>query len=464
MLRTNRFRSTHLAQRTVLALGASGALIACGPTPIVLEDAGPGTDAPMGTTDTGVPRDAGVSNNDFAGAQPLEIGVAAMEAIEAPNDRDFFRFEGTAGDWVVISTEANPEDNPMMIDTVVTLYDSARTQIAENDDAVPRNNTDSEIVIRLPSTGTYYVEVEEFTTWMTGMPAEGMPSYTYGLTVGAIVDGGAFNIDTEAGDDAASAQALRFGGTGGNIAFTLGTFNDATDVDVFSFTVAMPLQLLSVDVMPAGPTGYGSTRASGEMWVTNMAGTEIIARINPRDAMQDDLSPSLPMGSYLLWVGADGGTAGTNDHYVLKALLGQENPVEMETVAGTNDLVAGAEPLSVTDDMGVLRGFILAHLSATDVDMFSFDVPAGRQMNVFCGSASSGSGLQGLRVELLGEAGTTMLGMGTETATEGASVTMVTVAAPGTHYIRISATGQDATVTGNFARCGVALATPMPMP
>lgn len=454
-----------------LLLMASLALVACGgdnPGTDAGADTGPMTDAPMRDT----PRtDAGPDDGTFEGARNVPVtpaGTAAMnvmDAIEAPGDHDFWRFDGTAGDWVVIATTANEMDNPMMVDTVITLYDSTRAQIAENDDSIPRVNTDSEIVIRLPSTGTYYVEVQEFSDWMPSMPPdpEGSPSYTYQLAVLQLANGAPFNIPTETGDDAASASPIAFGGTGGNGAFLLGVLDDATDVDVYSFTTTASPGLLSIDVMPAGAAGYGSTRAAARAWVTNMAGTEVLARISPRDMMQDDLSPSLPAGDFLLWVDAGGGTAGANDHYVLKMNRGMENPVEME-IAGmnTNDTTATAEALTVTDDMGTGRAFILARLSATDTDIFSFSPPAGVEMNVFCGSASSGSGLTGLRAELLGPDGTTVLGSGTETATDGAAIQMIAVATAGTHYIRLTATGQSPEVTGNWARCGLALVTPMP--
>jgi hypothetical protein len=179
--------------------------------------------------------------------------------------------------------------------------------------------------------------------------------------------------------------------------------------------------------------------------------------------MQNDFSPTLPAGSYLLWVDAGGGTAGANDHYVLKALLGQENPLENETMPNSNDTSATATALTLADDMGVARGFILATLPASDVDFFSFDVPAGRQIGVFCGAQSSGSGLRGLQVQLLGTDGTTVLGMGTETATQGAAITRVTPTAPGTHYVRLTASAQDAEVAGDWVRCGVALTTPTMM-
>jgi hypothetical protein len=103
--------------------------------------------------------------------------------ISPARDEDYYSFEGTAGDWIQIVTIANPEDDPALIDTVITLFDASMTQIAENDDSVPRINTDSEIITRLPATGTYYIQVQEFSTWMMETP-EGGSTFTYQINVG----------------------------------------------------------------------------------------------------------------------------------------------------------------------------------------------------------------------------------------------------------------------------------------
>lgn len=456
-------KPTHV--RVVSFLAAAACLAGCpGPEPVT-EDAGAQPDAPMPTErDGGMRRDAGPSDDDFSGARPVPTdGTAVMDAIEAPNDRDFWRFEGNAGDWVAISTEANPDDDPEMVDTVITLYDASRMQIAENDDALPRTSTDSEIVIRLPATGTYYIEVQEFSTWMPSDPPmpRGRSAFRYELTVVTLADGGPVNIDAERGNDAASAQALRFGGSSMNLAFVLGSFASATDVDVYSFSVSSERRLLSIDVMPAGPEGYGSTRAAGRAMVTNRAGDVILARIEPRGMSQDDLSPTLTAGDYLLWVDAGGGTAGANDHYVLKAILSEDNPLEAETMPGMNDSPMTAERLALMEQGGVQRGFILARLDATDVDVFSFEVAAGRRISAFCGAQSSGSGVRGLTTRLLGPDGMMVLGMGSETATRGAAITDVSATSMGTYYLRLAASGRDPMVAGDFVRCGVRVAPPM---
>ncbi len=454
--------------RPLLAVGLALPLVACGPSPSTV-DAGPTPDAPpiggdgVVTTDARVRPDAGPTNDTFDGAEAITTdGTAVMDAIEVPEDVDFWTFEGTAGEWIAINTTANEMDDPEMVDTVITLYDSTRTQIAENDDGFPRANTDSEIVIQLPSTGTYYVEVQEFSSWNTedDIEPEGRSPYTYALAIIELTAGGAIQIDAEPGDDAASAAPLTFGGTGNNIAFVLGAFDDATDVDVFEFTMPAAIGgLLGVDVMPAGPEGYGSTREAARVWVTDMAGTNVIARIEPRGMLQADLSPALVAGTdYLLWVDAGGGTAGANDHYVLKAIASADNPAEPETA---NDSYTAASPITTEDREGILRGFVLATLPMDDQDFFSFDVPAGRQINVFCGSQSAGSGLRGVSAVLYGSDGVAVLGMDSETATEGVAITEIAAPAAGTYYFRLSATSSDPGISGNFVRCGVALVTPM---
>ncbi len=447
----------------ICLLGAAVAWAGCGdddgrdrPTDSgVTGDSGGDLDA--GPADAGFDagRDAGTTgdgNDDFDSAEDLAFGDTGAEgAIGTAGDHDFFTFEGTAGSWVAISTEANPDDDPEMVDTVITLYDGSMTQIAENDDAFPRASTDSEIIIRLPADDTYYVEVQEWTTWADDTP-EGDPSFTYTLRVIEIdPDAAAVTVDTEGGDDAASAQTLGFSM---DFQFLLGTFEDDTDVDVFSISVpAGATRLLQATLMPDGTDGYGSTTPAGEVWVTDSAGTTIIARID-QSAGYEAISPSLPEGDYLLWIAHPGGGAGANDFYVAKVVRGTENTPEG---SGANGTVAEAEALTLTMAEGTMRrsGFVLAHLDAADdVDYFSFDVAAGETLSVACGSAEGGSGVEGLTVSVRDGDDASVASM-TETAPDGVFIEDAGVTEAGTYYLRLSKTGQDAEVTGDWVRCGV---------
>lgn len=416
-------------------------------------------DAGGGGTDAGP---GGDMNDSFAEAADLPLGnTGVMGAIAVPMDHDFYRFDVAAGDWLVVDTNANPMDNPMMIDTVVTLYDSTMTQVAENDDAVPRVNTDSEIIYHALTAGTYYAEVQEFSEW-DGMPAtmaEGMPSYTYTITAFVLDTSAApFSEDPEMGDDETTAHPLAFGMMNNN--FLVGTFDGVDDVDVFSFTVTgVGEQLGSFEIMPSGTDGYGSTTSAGDMWVTNMAG-DIVARLDNREMELSDLSPSLEAGSYFLWV-EHGGTAGANDFYVFKNLIGTENPPE--TSEPMNDTLMGAQVLDQARDAdGVNTAFILTHLAAdTDVDYYSFEVADMEEVSAVCGSATSGSGVQGMRLEIRDDTDT-VVSMVLESTTASAFLMDAMIDAPGTYYMRISKTGQDPMVTSDFVRCAVRAAVPMP--
>jgi hypothetical protein len=396
----------------------------------------------------------GDGNDSFATATPLELGAPESGVINPAGDRDYYSFEGTAGQWIQIFTEANPDDDPALVDTVITLYDSSMRQIAENDDSVPRVNTDSELTVRLPSTGRYYVLVQEYSTW-AGETAEGGRTFEYDLTVGQLNESeDAVNVDAEAGDDAASAQALTFfsGMGGGTFSLIAGTL-DAGDVDVYSFSMPAGGGSYSVNVMPSGSTGNGSTATLASAWITSADGSEIIARITPT-AMRGELAPALAEGDYLLWV-SQGGAAGANDFYVLKAFGGGDNPPEAMEAA--NDVPATAETLTLNAERS---GFVLARLTEGDVDHFSFTTMGAERVSVACGSASLGSGVQGLSAALVNQAGDTVITTMNE-GPMGVLINAQAVPTAGTYLLRLTSTGQSPEVTGNWVRCGVHLRVPM---
>jgi len=451
------------------------ALPACGDDPVTpagdaMPDAMPDSDVPpppmMDAGPDAPPPTGGDGNESFADA--VEVTVNSMDgaggAIGVPGDHDFYSFEGAAGEWMIIDTDANPDDDTTKVDTVIRLFDSEMNMLAENDDSVPRVNTDSEIITRLPNAGTYYIEVLEFSDWRAddGVEPEGDPSYSYNLTVTRINPmAETVTVDAEAGDDDASAQA--FPVTAGTINLLLGTFEDGTDTDVFSIAVpaGMALNNLSAEIMPSGPTGYGSTSDAGNIELANAEGTAVIARIN-QSMGQSDLGPTVAESTtYLVRVTHSGGRIGTNDFYVLKVTIGAENtPEAFET---ENDMLAGAEALdSMVRPDGTRSAFLLANLiSDEDVDHFSLAPMAGEQLTAVCGSASSGSGVRGLTLSIHNAAGT-MLTSASESATESALVRDFAVPAGSSSLIvRLSKTSQDAEVTSDFVRCGFHLSTPM---
>ena len=432
------------------------------PTPV---DAGD-TDAGMMMVDAGGDVDSAVpmgdGNDSFAEADALTVGGdAVMARLGEPGDRDFYTFDGTAGQWMILSTEANPDGDPDMADTVITLYDSSMTMIAENDDSQPRFDTDSEIITRLPADGTYYVMVQEWSQWQNEMPFEGGSTYTYSLSVAALnLDAAAVTLDAEGGDDLASAQALGYAEDTSDFGILVGDFRDDSDVDVFSFSVPAGKESVRFMMMPSGADQYGSTTALNRMWITNADGSETISRINiaesddPMVPRMTNMTPNLPAGDYNLFV-ENGGAPGANGFYVLKAWrFSTDN--DPEATPDVNDDPTMAQALMFADDEGTDRGYIITRIGDGDTDHFSFDVTGTDRVSVFCGSATAGSGVQGLTAAIMDSTGATVIRMATETPPAAVSIDEYDTGA-GSFLLRLTKTGQDSEVTGNWARCQVAV-------
>ena len=431
-----------------------------------LRDTGSAPDQGTTSTDSGAPSDG---NDSFATATAVP-NMAIMGALDPAGDLDYYSFEGMAGDWWVISTTANADDDPMMIDTVVTLYDSNMQKVAENDDRLPRMNTDSELITRLPADGTYYVLVQEWSTWSPmGMSPEGGPTFTYELAVSPLnLEADLVTVDSEPGNTAMDAQTLRLNaGAQVDIGLVFGTRADMADTaDVFAFTVAAGRTLVDAMILPGGPEGNGSTLVPTEMAITSGDGTETIARLNPTTVREADgttsVSPNLPPGDYRLWVRSEGAT-GANDFFSIQMLLGADNPEESAATEMSNNIAATPDALTleaIPDAMG-MRGFVLARLPDGDIDHFSVNVAnASDTVSVFCRSRTSGSGVVDLNVALLDATGMTEVATATESATEGASIESQAVSAAGTYLVRLSKGSHDSAATGDWVRCGVVLAPP----
>jgi hypothetical protein len=470
-----------------LALGLALAAAACGGgtghqlDAAVQDDASPKFDRPPADVAPGdvLPDGAG-GNHTFETAKPVTVSSNSTSGvIGEPGNVDYYRFEGTAGDWIHIHTEAATLVPASACDTVITLYDQAQVKLANDNDAQPRVNNDSEIIYPLRTTGTYYVTVQDFTSWKTGLVPAGGTTYRYTLTVAKIdVQKQGVVLDAEPNDSAAQAQATSYypaGSTDSRAALIIGSFESQTDVAVFSFNVpsadaGVGGRNLSLDIMPWGSdsadgNAYGSTTPVGEASITDPTGATTIARIdNAPASATSKLAPSLAPGDYLLWVKHPATALGSNDFFVIKLQLRAENPPEAEAPAttGVNDTLATAEALAPLDLGSGRRGyFVLAHLTPADVDYFSFSVNAGEKVSVSCGAARSGSGLRWLEASLR-NASDAVLGGGAATDSLALDLRLsdITAGGSGTFYLRLQSSGQAADVTSDFARCAVYPAPP----
>ncbi len=108
-------------------------------------------------------------NDNLTDATEISYGDTAHGSIGTYTDIDFFKFTGTVNDYIIIDIDA--ESFNSSLDSILSLYDTGQTLIAQNDD-YPIGATDdpdnylfvldSHIEIEMPSSGTYYIKVESF--------------------------------------------------------------------------------------------------------------------------------------------------------------------------------------------------------------------------------------------------------------------------------------------------------------
>lgn len=134
--------------------------------------------APMFAVDT-LPELAETEPNDLqTAAMPVPTSAIINGRIDKPGDVDFFKFEGQAGQEIVAEVLARRLGSPL--DSVLRLYDSSGKQLAENDDTEDRaqglltHHADSRISLKLPSTGTYFLQLAD-------TQAKGGAEYAYRL-------------------------------------------------------------------------------------------------------------------------------------------------------------------------------------------------------------------------------------------------------------------------------------------
>ncbi len=405
----------------------------------------------------------------FEQATPIQLGDFISSDLFPTGVEHFYTFDGTQGQFVGLFVQAQTlsggEFDPVYIDSIVTLYDSAQVPIAENDDPLPRYSNDSELLTVLPYTGQYYIGVTECWTRFQNncaAPKDKLETYyeltTFELdpTINGIVK------SMEPDDAPADANPMEYAGQGGGVYFmtyAYGDFLGSADVDVFK--VKLPLDVFvpagerSVGyfyAMPTGPTANGSTTPTGALTVVDAATLAPLARVDV--TLGNQLSPPIALGKdYLLMVEHPGGASGANDFYVFKHNGGSSNPLEKNELG--NDALAGAEPLALIQ--GTMSYYIEGDIvSLADLDHFSVAVPGGAtKVSVACAAQRHGSGLRDFTFSILKTDGT-QVASHVETAVADASLADVPVPAGAPSLIlRASSGAKDAVLTSTFYRCGV---------
>ena len=120
------------------------------------------------------------SNGQHRTAQAVTLPVIINGRIDHPNDHDFFKFEGKAGDQIVAEVKARHLNSPL--DSELRLTDANGKQIAYNDDfedkgaGLETHHADSYLRVTLPTNGTYYLEIAD-------TQHQGGPEYAYRLRI-----------------------------------------------------------------------------------------------------------------------------------------------------------------------------------------------------------------------------------------------------------------------------------------
>ena len=136
---------------------------------------------PFGASDLAAVREA-EPNDTFDRAQRITAPVVVDGRIDKPGDMDYFVFAAKKDDKLVLQVQARRLGSPM--DSVLTLYDGKRNQVAENDDwndpleAILAHNADSRILYTFPAAGDYYLRLRD-------IQGKGGEEYAYRLVLDA---------------------------------------------------------------------------------------------------------------------------------------------------------------------------------------------------------------------------------------------------------------------------------------
>lgn len=400
----------------------------------------------------------------------------------ADSDADYFFFNGTAGDAILIGSDAKPDGDEFAegyVDLVVELYNEQEQLIATNDDPFPRSSQDSSFYTVLPATGKYYLKVNDFCTWAGAGTCD--DAYYDNLTDTAFVT---YVIPLDPAEESNVAEAAEPNDTLANatvmeyavadmpgqyyLSLAWGEYSTG-DTDAIRFTVPADLVFeadsranASLLVPPPGVDGSGSSVNPGILSVSEAVSGNVIAQFDMSARTADITAratldfPVTPGTEYLLTnsEGPTAGGSGTPFYFVVHS-VGTGNPVETQEIP--NSLPATPEALAQAE--GVDSYFIEGDLPTADVDYFRVAV-LDETFTVACGSLRSGSGATGFKVSVLESDGTTELDSAVETVTTDLLIEDVDPGAETELIVKIEKESQDATNTGNFYRCGLHFAPP----
>lgn len=392
----------------------------------------------------------------------------------------WFKFDGKAGDLVLISTLTAQKNNPFdvdTIDTIVQLYDPQKQPYAFNDDALARQDNDSELWTMLATTGTYYVQVSECATYLAANPGlvgscadpvdKAAADFKIFLQNFSLAPSATVVHEVEPNDKTTQPTKIVYEKAASGAYYLdilYGKLAATGDIDWFSFNLPADTKvgagsraMADITGFTGGVTGDGSSLQDWQVVV--VASDNPLQLLAKCDLITGDLSMPVTLGKtyYAAFSHAKAKTT-ANDFYIASHAGISSNALEQNEVG--NNLLGGAEKLvvSATKPNYYIAGDLIN--AAKDIDHFSMQVPLNTtKFSVYCAAASSGSGLVGLQVNMLQ---TTGAAIGGGTGVESGKILEVKdVAVPfgtKTVVLRLSAAAQAPDVSGAYYQCGVAFA------
>jgi hypothetical protein len=456
---------------------------------------GPGPTGTGGSGGSG----GGMGNHTIQDATMVSIDAApTMGTLVAVGTPDFYTFTTTMANErlfiAVQSTDLNGQAfDPTVIDPAFGLYDASMNlmmPLTYQNGAWPYFSQDAEVLVELATPGQYYIGLSDCNGFfMSGCPnpPSGITGFDYELLVlhpsslnAVEVNAAATQTGMIAGAQTVTYKVSSMAGDYESVIFD-GNFKNATDTHVYSFTPPMDTTTAmgatpraEFYVQPIGSFQGGDiSDANVKIWITDSTGNVILSQDDqnhyPTNSMAYtplQFSAPVTLGTqyYLFVQNTQASGSPAMDYYFIRHYL---NPLidvaekEPATMTGQNDTSAMAEALTAqgsSHDFYTVDGHIA--MNATDVDWFSFTVPATTTQYVIqCDSARSGSGLGGFTAELFKSDATTSIVKLTESATtdlQQAATALPSGVTAGTKlFLKVTAASQDAMDTGTQYRCYV---------
>jgi len=312
----------------------------------------------------------GDRNNSRAEAQLVEYDTSTELYIAPAGDVDWFRFNGTQGDLVLMTTFAEDID---VLDTVIVYYDEDGNEIGFNDDfdRVASVPPDSRLYSGVPATGTFYFTVQDRRSWANDPtdPPVGGDDSKYVVTLGRAPGDTAVTVASEDNDSPAEASDWDVSETLVN--YTAGGFLEPTGDSDF---IAVPV----IEGEALRVYGFPNSGSLGTVKVTVYLpdGSTPIASYESLSWAIDQRAwvPVLETGDYFLEVEEADGRGGFDYWYFLHAA---KNPTEDGQPAEEEPNDDGGEAQALAAGGTTLWGRIHP---AGDADWYSVEADSGDRL------------------------------------------------------------------------------------